>query len=187
MSRREWDFGDGRAARDLNPSHAWAEPGFYDVTLSLSGAGEESRASRTFLVEANDPAGSCEAAPETLCLLDSRFAVTVDWRGADEAGGVASVARVGTNDSGLFWFFDDSNWEVLVKVLEGGCSVNGHVWVFTASTTDLGYTIRVEDTAADAEGGRIWEHSNAAGTPADAITDTRAFAGVCEGAEGQTG
>jgi hypothetical protein len=28
---------------------------------------------------------------------------------------------VGTDDSALFWFFEESNWEMLVKVLDG-CS-----------------------------------------------------------------
>ncbi len=41
-----------------------------------------------------------------------------------------------TNESGLFWFFDDDNWEMLVKVLDG-CGTNGHFWVFLAAATDV--------------------------------------------------
>ena len=50
-----------------------------------------------------------------------------------------------TKDSGLFRFFDADNWEMLVKVLDG-CTINGHHWVYGASTTDLGYSIVVTDT-----------------------------------------
>ena len=60
------------------------------------------------------------------------------------------MVHAGTDDSGLPRFFDPDNWEVLVKVLDG-CAVNGHVWVFAASTTDLGYAIRVTDTTDGAE------------------------------------
>ncbi len=76
----------------------------------------------------------------------------------------------GTNDSGVFTFFSQENWEVLIKVLDG-CALNGHVWVYGASTTDLGYTIRVTDTAT----GVVTEYRNEPGLPAPAITDATAF------------
>ena len=81
----------------------------------------------------------------------------------------------GTDDSALFHFFEPGdNWEVLVKVLDA-CSVNGHVWVFGASTTDLGYAIRITDTVT----GEVKEYRNEAGTPAAAITDVTAFPDAC--------
>ena len=67
-----------------------------------------------------------------------------------------------------------SIWEVLLKVLDG-CALNGHVWVFGASTTDLGYVIRVTDTAT----GKVKEYRNEPGTPAAAITDAKAFPDGC--------
>ena len=95
----------------------------------------------------------------------------MEWWTAGGEGGAGKVVREGTDDSALFHFFEPGdNWEVLVKVLDG-CSVNGNVWVFGASTTDLGYTIRVRDTAA----GTVREYRNEAGTPAAAITDVAAF------------
>ena len=106
-------------------------PGFYEVTLSVSDGTTVSIASQVFLVEASDPAGTCEADAETLCLQDSRYAVGVDWWTADGGSGAASVVHSGTNDSGLFTFFSRENWEVLIKVL--GCALNGHVWVYGAS------------------------------------------------------
>ena len=118
--------------------------------------------------------GTCVADGETVCLQDSRYSVSVQWFAADGGGGAGRVAHAGTNDSALFWFFDDENWEVLVKVLDG-CSLNGHVWVFGASTTDLGYTIHVTDTVT----GAFKEYRNEPGRPAPAITDPTAFPGAC--------
>ncbi len=171
---RRWDFGDGTASRNQRIAHAWSLPGFYEVTLTVSDGTTTSIASRVVLVAASNPAGICETDAETLCLQDSRYAVGVDWWTAGGASGAASVVRSGTNDSGLFWFFDRENWEILIKVLDG-CAVNGHVWVFGASTTDLGYAIRVTDTVT----GAVKEYRNEPGLPASAITDGTAFPESC--------
>ncbi len=108
-----------------------------------------------------------------MCLQDSRYAVTVAWWTGTESG-LAQVVRAGTNDSGLFRFFDTNNWEVLIKVLDG-CALNGHVWVYGASTTDLGYSVRVTDTVT----GAAKEYRNQPGLPAPAITDATAFRESC--------
>ncbi|MCY3964566.1 MAG: M14 family zinc carboxypeptidase [Acidobacteria bacterium] len=119
--------------------------------------------------------GSCEPDRETLCLQDSRYAVTVEWRKPDGETGVAGVvAAARTNDSGLLTFFSRNNWEILVKVLDG-CALNGHVWVYAASTTDLGYTIRVTDTLTET----VKEYENEPGVPAPTITDATAFPDGC--------
>ena len=174
VQSRRWDFGDGTTSRNRRIDHAWSSPGFYEVTLTVSDGTTVSTAKQVFLVEASDPAGTCVADAETLCLQDSRYAVDVEWRTADGGSGAASVVRSGTNDSGLFWFFGRDNWEILIKVLDG-CALNGHVWVFGASTTDLGYVIRVTDTVT----GAVKEYRNEPGLPAPAITDGTAFAEGC--------
>ena len=166
-----WDFGDGLMSRGAAANHAWSAPGFYEVTLWVSDGATESTAALRFLVEASEPAGSCRPDGETLCLQDSRFSVGVGWWTAGGASGPGKVVREGTNDSGLFWFFDPGdNWEVLIKVLDG-CALNGNVWVYGASTTDLGYSIRVTDTVT----GAVKEYRNEPGQPAPAITDAAAF------------
>ncbi|MYA09250.1 MAG: PKD domain-containing protein [Holophagales bacterium] len=169
-----WDFGDGTTSSSVRPAHSWSEPGFYEVSLSVGDGEAVSTASRKFLVEAAAPAGTCAADDEIRCLGDSRFAVTVDWRAGDGGSGPGRVVREGTNDSALFRFFDKDNWEVLVKVLEG-CSVNGHVWVYGASATTLGYTIRVTDTVT----GAVKEYRNETQRSADAIVDAAAFPDAC--------
>ena len=63
-----------------------------------------------------------------------------------------------TDNTGVFWFFEQDNWELLIKVLNG-CSVNGHFWVFGAGATDVNYVVTVEDL----ETGATWEYENALG------------------------
>ena len=175
VARRSWDFEtNGRTPSSKNVTHTWSSPGFYRATLTVDGAGAESTASRMFRVDPAAPAGSCVPGPETVCLQDSRYEVEVEWQGGDGAPHAARVVHAGTNDSGMFSFFDRSNWEVLIKVLDG-CSANGHVWVFGGSTTDLGYVIRVTDTAT----GAVKEYRNEPGTSAAAITDVEAFPNGC--------
>ncbi len=167
---RQWDFGDGLESSLPTLDHAWSEPGFYEVSLWVSDGVRESSRSRTFLVEAAEPQGACVADGETRCLQDSRYAVVVEWRNADGESGPGTVVRTGTNDSGLFWFFNRDNWEILIKVLDG-CALNGNIWVFGASTTDLGYRIEVTDTVT----GVVREYENEPGRAAPAITDATAF------------
>ena len=118
--------------------------------------------------------GACAPDKETLCLHDGRYEVRATWRTSAGESGSAEVVPQGGADSGLFRFFDAENWEILVKVLDG-CAVNDHYWVYGASTTDLGYAIRVTDTAR----GDIKEYTNEPGRPAAAITDAKAFPDSC--------
>ena len=174
---RRWDLGDGAASTARSLAHAWRTPGFYEVSLTVSDGARESAATRVFLVEADRPQGNCAADERTRCLRDSRFAVTATWtvgNGDDADARNATVVPAGTNDSGLFSFFDPANWEILVKVLDA-CKMNGHVWVFTASTTNLGSVVRIEDTVT----GESREYRNAPGAAASAVTDNKAFRAAC--------
>ncbi|MCY3932817.1 MAG: hypothetical protein OXH70_14000 [Acidobacteria bacterium] len=74
-----------------------------------------------------------------------------------------------SSQSGLLYFFDRDNAEVLVKVLDG-CAINGHRWVFVAPVTDLGFALRIEGPAS-----RVWTHRNALGQVAETASDLTAF------------
>ena len=174
-----WSFGDGAASDLRSPTHAWSTPGFYDVTLTVSDGSSSDSATRTLLVEAAAPAGSCGFDEETTCLQDSRFEVKANWWSADGESGPGRVVYAGTNDSGLFRFFDPLNWEILIKVLDG-CGINGRMWVLGAATTDLGYRIQVTDTVS----GESRSYANEPGQPALAIVDTEAFSLPCGGGAG---
>lgn len=119
----------------------------------------------------NETVGPCQSSDTTMCLSQERFQVEVDYRRFDGERGDARRVSEGTNDSGLFWFFQDQNWEMLVKVLDG-CGVNQRFWVFAAATTNLEYTLRITDTAT----GVVKTYFNPLGNAASAITDSEAFA-----------
>ena len=117
----------------------------------------------------------CSADDQTHCLLDGRFEVSVLWQ--DFQGGVGSGAPVPTarillpsDDSGLFYFFDEDNWEMLVKVIDA-CSLNQHFWLFGAATTNVGYELTVRDT----QSGEVVRYANPLGQRSPAITDVEAF------------
>ena len=84
----------------------------------------------------------CVENATTLCLNRERFGVRVEW--TDYAGhqGTGRAYPL-TTDSGLFWFFSESNLEMLVKVIDG-CDFNGRFWIYAAATTDVAYTVTVD-------------------------------------------
>lgn len=127
-----------------------------------------------FLVGRSYPeagAGACVPGPDRLCLQDGRFRVEVAWKDFQGNQGAGSVVPCGSSDSGLFWFFDPANWEMLVKVIDG-CALNGHYWVFAAATTNVQYILTVTDTRT----GQTARYENPLGRAAPATTDTQAFA-----------
>jgi hypothetical protein len=90
----------------------------------------------------------CVGDATTLCLSNDRFRVQVTWKSAGSQG-IANV--VTTSDiSGLLWFFDPGNYEVIVKVLNGCSTATPGYWVFIAGATDVQYTVTVTDTKTGA-------------------------------------
>ena len=107
----------------------------------------------------------------TLFLNDGRFEVEVDWLDFAGEDGPGTVVQFCSDDSGLFWFFGEDNWEMLVKILNA-CTFNDHYWVFSAATTNVEYTLRVTDRVADV----TKTYFNPLGQASSAVTDTAAFA-----------
>ncbi len=79
-----------------------------------------------------------------------------------------------SRESGLLYFFDRDNAEVLVKVLDA-CAVNGHRWVFAAPVTTLAFNLYVDETAT----GKRWAHRNPRGGQT-ATTQSNIQAFPCE-------
>jgi hypothetical protein len=112
-------------------------------------------------------ASACTSGP-SLCLAGDRFVAEVTWK--DFQGKVGSGRAVSlTGDTGYFWFFDESNVELVVKVLDGR-PVNGSFWVFYGALSSVEYTLKITDTAT----GRVRTYQNPAGRLASA-GDTSAF------------
>ncbi len=105
-----------------------------------------------------------------LCLRDGRFLVEVEWRDFRGNVGVGRAVPTDQDATGLFWFFEEDNWEMLVKVIDG-CSNDGHFWFLAASATNVEYHLRVTDL----EAGVTKEYDNPLGREAPAIADNRAF------------
>ena len=79
-----------------------------------------------------------------------------------------------SEESGLLYFFERDNAEVLVKVLSSACSLagNDHVWVFVAPVTTLAFNLRVDEVGSE----RSWTHSNPkGGQTATTKSDIQAF------------
>ncbi len=97
------------------------------------------------------PGPACGPNSTVLCLLDGRVRVEVTWRnqhagGARGAGRVMAAPGAASSQTGLLWFFDSGNVELVVKALDGR-AVNGHIWVFLGGLSDVEYWAKVTDTA----------------------------------------
>lgn len=113
------------------------------------------------------PPTSCVASATRLCLQQARFAVDVKWSTQGNTGNGTTIPM--TADTGGFWFFASTNYELLVKVLDGR-GVNGSYWVFYGALSDVEYTITVTDTKTGAK--KVY--SNSQGTMASK-SDVNAF------------
>jgi hypothetical protein len=162
---------DGRAVN----GHFWVFYGAlsnveYTITVTDTATGNEkiypnpagrlaSRADTSAFADAGSPATASLSPPlpaaatacpiflidTTLCLNSGRFFVEVTFTDPRNGAPGPGHALGLTADSGAFWFFDPSNLELMVKVLDGR-SVNGHFWVFFGALSNVAYTIRVTDT-----------------------------------------
>ena len=105
-----------------------------------------------------------------LYLANCRFRLDVHWADSRGRQGAGEAVQL-TADTGYFWFFNDANVELMVKVLDAR-SVNGKFWVFFGALSSVEYTITVVDTVS----GEVRSYSNPLGAFAS-VGDTSAFRG----------
>ena len=117
---------------------------------------------------APESSSPCPAGSDHLCLEQSRFQIQVDWTAESNGSGHGTAVPL-SHDSGYFWFFDRSNVELIVKVLDGR-GVNGHFWVFYGALSNVQYTITVTDSQTNV----VRTYQNAQGNLAS-VADTSAF------------
>jgi hypothetical protein len=144
--------------------------GTFLVVWSTHWPGQEGGVLAGRRVRAQRPA-SCPGGEPGLCLRDGRFRLEVAWRDRQGNTGTGQGVPTASDESGLFWFFHPDNWELMVKVLNA-CAFSGHYWLFSAATTNVGYTLTVTDTLS----GEVRTYQNPLGVSAPAVTDTTAFA-----------
>lgn len=119
---------------------------------------------------ASAPSASCFESSTNLCLNGGRFKVEANWQTNDGQSGAGRAVRL-TSDTGYFWFFGESNVEVVVKALDA-CSLSNRHWVFAAGLTNVRVTLIVTDTKT----GAVRTYFNPLNTPFQPIQDTSAFA-----------
>ena len=104
-------------------------------------------------------------------LHGGRFQITARWATANGQSG-AGQARQLTDDSGYFFFFDENNVELVVKVLDA-CDREGfnNYWFFAGGLTNVEVTLHVVDT----QSGESKTYLNPLGEAFQPIQDTNAF------------
>lgn len=112
---------------------------------------------------------ACVPGGPFLCLNNGRFRVTANWTTTNTTRQAQAVSL--TAESGYFWFFDQGNVEVTVKVLNA-CGANNRYWVFASGMTNAGVTLFVTDTKT----GAFKSYTNPKGRVFRSILDTGAFA-----------
>lgn len=125
------------------------------------------------LTIADDDSGgeTCVGSTTVLCLNEGRFRVESSWRTPAGDSGLGQAQNL-TDESGMFWFFNSENVELVVKVLNGCFEPYNHYWVFAAGLTNVEVELVVTDTAT----GLVKRYDNELNMPFQPILDTRAFA-----------
>ena len=82
----------------------------------------------------------CVPTATQACVQGGRFGIQVFLFSTNSFVNVATSS----SESAVFWFFSNTNWEVVAKVLNG-CAVNNNYWVFAAGATSLSYQVNFFD------------------------------------------
>lgn len=143
------------------------------------------------LLSTSAQAQLCRNTDTKRCLLNGLYQAEVTWVTPLGQHGVGRVAAqvdksgnvmrdsagqpivMGTEDTGIFWFFNRSNLELFLKVLDG-CGINNKVWVFSGGLTNVDYDLKV--TYMPTGESKTYRHRG--GQAVCATTDTIAFEGT---------
>ena len=117
----------------------------------------------------------CEPTPVTT--LGGGYTVNMCVEYLDSATGEPTISEaqdygLDSLQSGLLYFFNSSNAEVLIKVLDSSCAISDYVWVYVAPVTDLAFNLTVVSPNPEDE---VWKHSNVLSRTAAAKSDNQAF------------
>jgi hypothetical protein len=127
--------------------------------------------SLTLTDTAADPA-VCHPNSTRLCLNGGRFGIETSWQTVTGQHGVGQAVPL-TADTGYFWFFQDTNVEMVIKVLNA-CGYNDRFWVFAGGLTDVMVTMKV----TDAQTGLVRTYVNPQKKAFQPLEDVSAF-GTC--------
>jgi len=108
--------------------------------------------------------GTCAPSSSTLCLLDRRFAVQVNWMNQFNGTSGTGSQRSLSDQSGLFTFTDPTDVELVMKMVDFG----DRTAFFYGALSDLEYDITVHDTI----GGTTKTYHNPPGTFCGGLDNT---------------
>lgn len=117
-----------------------------------------------------ESSSTCSPSDTAMCLSSNRFRVEATWTTPNGQSGPGHAVKV-KEDSGYFWFFDQNNIEMVVKVLNA-CSIGTTQWVFASGLTNVQVVLKVTDTTT----GTFRTYNNPQGLAFQPIQDTSAFA-----------
>jgi hypothetical protein len=112
---------------------------------------------------------------ENQVCLDEGFAVAIDGVSNSQMGGLAVPVRMSSKNSAFFWFYNDRNFEVVVKVLNACSFPAAHpqrgFWVFAAALSNQAFRVKVRAP----NGAQRTVYTNPLGNPATALTSAPEF------------
>jgi len=119
--------------------------------------------------------GPCTRDARTACLLNNRFEVRVTYNTGSQ-GGDAQVmsfngARTESDQSVFFYFFDNVNFEMGVKMVNACTPPFNQYWAFVSGLTNVGYQVSIRDSVT----GATKTYSNPLGTYPQTVGDTSAL------------
>jgi hypothetical protein len=111
----------------------------------------------------------CVPSTTAACLFN-RFKVEVTYDATPGNGSGPANVVLESPQSVKFTFFDPTNIELILKVLNG-CGLNNNWWVFAGGLTDVGVAIKVTDTST----GAVKSYNSTKHQLFQAFADTGAF------------
>jgi ELWxxDGT repeat protein len=134
---------------DISPGFESSNPNaFFVSSADLYFLADDNLHSNEVWVLPLDGGPACRADERRLCLESGRFQATATWRDFAGRSGDATAVPI-TSDTGYFWFFDEDNVELILKLIDGG-GFNGHHWVYYGALSNVEYTFTVTDSETGA-------------------------------------
>lgn len=146
--RYAWDFGDGTTSAEAAPSHTWAAPGRYTLTVTLTNNAGETRSVTTTVT-----VGQLANVAGLLC-TEANDAGWCWQRPLPTGNPVNALAML---DAGTGWAVGERG--TLLKTVDGGASWTGVPGPSTAALSDVAFADAQHGWAL-ASDGSIWQTTN---------------------------
>lgn len=114
-----------------------------------------------------------QATDTVLPLQNSFFNIGVTWETPEGVAGVGHAVQL-SEETGYFWFFNPSDAEIVIKVVNA-CSFNDRFWLFAGGLTNTKVVITVTDVFSSISRSYV----NPQGSPFQPIQDTDFDGSVC--------